>query len=102
MMGCVDKIYAILFIFWFQAIVGRKNPAEVIEKLYQSFPEEDIVGHYELVVPNFVIRNPDIVDKILTSDFSHFHDRVKGNDELESPSDANLFILPGNKWRAIR
>jgi cytochrome P450 family 6 len=55
------------------------------------------------ITPEVVfITDPDLVNRILIKDFSHFHDRGFPIDEETNPLEAHLFLLTGEKWRTMR
>ncbi|GLG95811.1 Cytochrome P450 9c1 [Gryllus bimaculatus] len=53
-------------------------------------------------LPFLWIRDPEIIKRVLVKDFAHFHDRGMAMDEEKNPLSANLFNLPGARWRALR
>nr|UYG55633.1 cytochrome P450 6a13 [Geocoris pallidipennis] len=86
----------------YETVTGKKNNIDVMEREYRILKNEDIIGHLEAFQPNYMIRNPEYVQKILIKDFAYFHDRLVSDGEIKTPFDANLFLLGGNLWRAIR
>ena len=48
-----------------------------------------------------MIRDPDLAQKILIKDFSHFHDHGVPADP-NNPLDQNLFTMNGEQWRTLR
>lgn len=72
-----------------------------IKDLYDS-TKEPFIGIYLLFRPALLIRDPELIKNILTSDFSSFHDRgIFSDGEIDSISE-NIFALPGEKWRDLR
>lgn len=62
---------------------------------------EPVVGVYLFFQPGLLVRDAEIVKKILVTDFDSFHDRGV----YYNPADLyshNLFALPGQKWKALR
>ncbi|CAB0018418.1 unnamed protein product [Nesidiocoris tenuis] len=49
-----------------------------------------------------MVRNPEFVQRIYTTDFSYFMDRGFDIDEKTNPLDAHIFLLSGAKWRYVR
>ena len=60
------------------------------------------VGMAALHPPVVVVTDPDIVTSVMIKDFSSFTDRGFHVDTAVNPLDGNLFLLPGDRWRALR
>lgn len=52
-------------------------------------------------VPVIVIRDPDLVQRIMVKDFAHFYDRPAPR-VSNDPTSQNLFNLRSRTWRALR
>lgn len=64
--------------------------------------EEPFTGVYLLTSPSLLVRDPDLVRRILVTDFASFHDRgIHCNTKTDFMSE-NLFCLPGAQWKALR
>nr|AFM73688.1 cytochrome P450 CYP6Z8 [Aedes aegypti] len=64
--------------------------------------KDRLVGIYLFFRPAVLIRDAHLAQQIMTTDFSHFHDRgVFCNEEVD-PFSANLFALAGKRWRNLR
>ncbi|XP_055639796.1 probable cytochrome P450 6d4 [Toxorhynchites rutilus septentrionalis] len=61
-----------------------------------------LVGIYLFFRPAILIRDPHLAHRIMTSDFSSFHDRGVYCNEEGDPFSANLFGLSGKRWRSLR
>ncbi|XP_058449391.1 uncharacterized protein LOC131429335 [Malaya genurostris] len=72
-----------------------------INSLY-SKSKERLVGIYLFFTPAILIRDPYLAHQIMTEDFNHFHDRGVYCNEKGDPFTANLFGLPGKRWRNLR
>ncbi|KAG8247674.1 hypothetical protein J6590_055619 [Homalodisca vitripennis] len=69
--------------------------------LYDSFPGERFFGYFRVRVPALVVKDVDLVQKILVKDFSHFQNQ--GFPSISSDLlSRNLFHLKGEGWRALR
>lgn len=64
--------------------------------------DEPFTGVYLLTSPSLLVRDPDLVRRILVTDFQSFHDRgIHCNTKTDFMSE-NLFCLPGAQWKALR
>ncbi|XP_019538184.2 probable cytochrome P450 6d4 [Aedes albopictus] len=61
-----------------------------------------LVGIYLFFRPAILIRDAHLAQQIMTTDFNHFHDRGIYCNEEGDPFSANLFALPGKRWRNLR
>nr|XP_024216480.1 probable cytochrome P450 6d5 isoform X1 [Halyomorpha halys] len=83
-------------------ILNKKNVGEIMEDIYNSYPDEPAIGYYDFVTPRLLIRDNELVQKVLVKDFGHFVDHGVEVDETKNPLDDQLFMMSGNKWRAFR
>jgi cytochrome P450 family 6 len=72
--------------------------------IYDLYKELDqpFVGIFLLFRRALLIREKNLVKNILTNDFDYFHDRGVYCNAKGDPISANLFTLPGDKWRPLR
>ncbi|KAK9511837.1 hypothetical protein O3M35_000421 [Rhynocoris fuscipes] len=82
-------------------ITFKKSTGEIYMDAYQKYPNERIVGIYELLSPVLVIRDPQLIEKILVKDFQYFTDHTKMVDD-KGLFATGLFQLKGTPWRSIR
>ncbi|CAH2237103.1 jg24442 [Pararge aegeria aegeria] len=72
-------------------------------ELYRKYPEERVVGFFRGTSPELVIRDPDLVKRILVTDFQHFYARgFNTHKTVIEPLMKNLFFADGDLWRLIR
>ena len=71
-------------------------------QLYQAFPEEKMVGMYEFMTPTLVLRDLELIENVLVSNFSTFPGRGDFLFEPDSILYESVFSISGFKWRAIR
>lgn len=64
--------------------------------------KEPFVGVYMLFRPVLLFRDPELVKRVLITDFDHFHDRGVHHDPVNDPIGANLFGMTGTKWKELR
>lgn len=63
---------------------------------------EPVLGFYAAVRPALLIRDPEIIQKILIKDFPSFYHRGLYSDEKIDPLTGNLLFLNGERWRFFR
>uniref|UniRef100_A0A224XSQ9 Putative cytochrome n=1 Tax=Panstrongylus lignarius TaxID=156445 RepID=A0A224XSQ9_9HEMI len=73
-----------------------------LKEICDRFPNEPILGYYNFMEPTILIKDVDIIEKILIKDFVHFVDRGFPVDEQRNPLDSNLFAMTGKRWKAVR
>ncbi|KAG8250597.1 hypothetical protein J6590_011811 [Homalodisca vitripennis] len=87
-------------LFWC-TLLGKKSGPDEIREIYDRFSEEKYVGLFQFKKPVLMVRDPDLINKVLVKDFTHFQVRVNPriNKDLNSK---NLFQLRGSEWRILR
>ncbi|XP_066906684.1 cytochrome P450 9e2 isoform X1 [Halyomorpha halys] len=83
-------------------ILNKKSVGEILEDIYKAYPNELVIGYFEFTNPRLLIRDNDLLQKVLVTDFGHFVDHGFEVNEEKSPLDNQLFAMNGNKWRAFR
>ena len=61
-----------------------------------------ICRYFEFSTPRIVVRDNELVQKVLIKDFGHFVDHGFQINEEKNPLDAQLFILNCNWWRDLK
>lgn len=79
----------------------KKSFGLISYELYNS-TKEKILGFYIFHRPALLIRDPDLVKLMLTSDFASFCDRGVYVDEKRDPLSGDLFSLRVQSWRTLR
>ncbi|KAG8266931.1 hypothetical protein J6590_061073 [Homalodisca vitripennis] len=78
-----------------------KSQTDLANFLYSSFPKEGFFGYFQSRMPTLLVKDPELIKRILIQDFNYFQDR--GFPFIEtSPLSRNLFNLRGDAWRALR
>jgi cytochrome P450 family 6 len=81
----------------------RKSFTQMLAAAYWNYPGEKIVGVFRSTQPGLVIRDPDIIKRILTNDFVYFYGRgLHHRNEVVEPLLRNLFFADGDLWRLLR
>lgn len=83
------------------SFVGGKVVALVYDDIYKAFPDEKFVGVYDLLSPNFIVRDPELTSAIMVKDFGHFQDRLTVK-KRTSRLDYHLVTLCGAEWKSVR
>uniref|UniRef100_A0A1B6H281 Cytochrome P450 n=1 Tax=Cuerna arida TaxID=1464854 RepID=A0A1B6H281_9HEMI len=81
--------------------IFTKSVTEQSHILYDSFPGERFFGYFRIRVPTLVVKDVELIQKILVKDFSHFQNQGFPTVEGDLLS-MNLFNLKGETWRAMR
>ncbi|XP_047118722.1 cytochrome P450 6k1-like [Schistocerca piceifrons] len=84
-----------------QAVLGQKSYGHVAQDMYNETKGERFVGLYSVGRPVLLVRDPDLVRRVLVRDFGAFRDRGVYLDD-EEPVNRQLFFLRGAEWRARR
>lgn len=72
-----------------------------IAELYKR-STEPIVGIYLFFRPALLVRDAELVKKVLVNDFASFHDRGVFCNPKHDPLSETLFAMPGKKWKNLR
>ncbi|XP_050527989.1 probable cytochrome P450 6a14 [Daktulosphaira vitifoliae] len=84
-----------------EIVLGLKNPVFIFEKIYRHPSKAKYVGIYQMRTPILLIRDPELIHKILIKDFSHFTDHAVPIDP-DGPLANHLFLMKGQKWKIMR
>lgn len=82
-------------------LTSSVSVGEVNRKYYED-SKEDIVGLYFFTRPATMIRNMDLLKRVMISDFDHFMSRGVYYNEKDDPVSAHMFSLSGSKWKTLR
>lgn len=74
---------------------------EALFELYRQ-STEPFVGIYLLFKPALLIRDANLIQKILTTDFANFHDRGVYCNPKCDPMSENIFAMSGYRWKTMR
>ncbi|XP_050429640.1 probable cytochrome P450 6a13 [Adelges cooleyi] len=91
-----------LFGHFFKSIVGLQHTMEVIDTIYQEMGDQPYIGVYNMRTPQLVIKDPELIGRVLIKDFSHFTDRGIYYDIHSNPLNGNIFLTGGERWRTMR
>ncbi|XP_063618744.1 uncharacterized protein LOC134791626 [Cydia splendana] len=84
-------------------ILRTKCFCEILDELYNKFPEERFVGFFEFLRPMTVIRDIELIKKVTVKDFEYFLDhRSFVSEEADPFFGRNLISLRGQEWKDMR
>lgn len=83
-----------------ESALRRKNIGIIFKKIYDNYSKEKVVGVYRMTTPCLLIRDLDIVKRVMIKDFDLFIDR--GVEFSKEGLGANLFHADGDTWQALR
>nr|AVL92866.1 CYP450 [Locusta migratoria] len=83
------------------AVLGQTSYGEVAQELYNKAKGEPFVGVYSVLRPALLVRDPQLIRRVMVADFGAFHDRGVYLDD-EEPVNRQLFFLRGQEWKLRR
>ncbi|TGZ32237.1 Cytochrome P450 9e2 [Temnothorax longispinosus] len=84
-------------------VFQRTSHIELLQKIYNLFPNAKYFGIYDFAKPVFVIRDPELISTITIKKFDNFCDRNSfANKILDPMASKNLSDLKGDHWREMR
>ncbi|XP_055689323.1 cytochrome P450 6g1-like [Lutzomyia longipalpis] len=86
-----------------EAMLFRQSFAELFSDLYGKFKNDPITGVYFFHKPSLIVRDPELIKRILVKDFQHFVDRGISSDPIyDKIGRDGLFVAKGTQWKNIR
>lgn len=82
-------------------VLKRKGLVDDALEVYRKFHGEKFCGYFQFMSPVIVVRDPELIKRVLITDFVHFEDRgppTKSKDLMA----LTLGSLTGNEWRYVR
>jgi len=87
----------------FKPLIDRQRSfGTLIRDLYWESVASPYIGIYLFFRPALLIRDVNIVKRILTTDNASFYDRGTYCNKAKDPMSANLFTLRGREWKELR
>ncbi|KAK9501861.1 hypothetical protein O3M35_012511 [Rhynocoris fuscipes] len=80
----------------------QKSQGQHLEDICKKYPKEEVIGYYDFMKPTLLIKDVEMIEKILIKDFVYFTDHGFPVDEERNPLDSNLFTMTGKRWKAVR
>ncbi|XP_058805367.1 cytochrome P450 6k1-like [Phymastichus coffea] len=93
----------VIFGHMLPAIAVKENIAEFVGRAYKSF-DSSMVGFYFLRRPGILVRDPEIVKRVLQTDFPSFHANLVTLSERNDPVLVNnpFFVSDHELWKKRR
>lgn len=83
--------------------ICQKSLTTTLTEWYRAYPDEKVVGYFRSSSPGLLIRDPELVKRVLITDFVHFFERGLHPDKAGiEPLLQNLFFAEGDLWRSLR
>ncbi|KAJ8875158.1 hypothetical protein PR048_023051 [Dryococelus australis] len=84
-------------------LILKESPGTFLAKMYDMKPGAPYLGFFIFDRPALLLRDPDMIQKVLATGFRHFRDRFTSADEHRDPLGArNVFVAKGRLWRRLR
>ncbi|XP_067005524.2 cytochrome P450 6k1 isoform X2 [Anabrus simplex] len=81
----------------------RVSPGQLFADIYNQGEGEPFIGCFIFDKPALVIRDLELIKRIVVKDFEHFHSRYTNTDASVDPVGArNLFVTRGQRWKFFR
>nr|QFZ96346.1 cytochrome P450 [Locusta migratoria] len=81
----------------------RESARHLLQRVYDAGRGIPYVGMYFMHKPALLVRDPELVQRVLVSEFASFPDRFARTGRHRDPlGHANLFLLRSPRWRALR
>lgn len=75
----------------------------MVEEMYWKYPNEKVVGFYRATTPELILRDPELIKKVMVTDFhSFFYRGFHPYRKVLEPMMQNLFVGEGDLWRMLR
>ncbi|XP_063370810.1 cytochrome P450 6B7-like [Cydia amplana] len=80
----------------------KQSITQYVTAIYRRYPEEKMVGYYYSSKKSLVIRDPDLIKRVLMTDFNKFYLRAINPHKKVEPMLKNLFFADGDLWKLLR
>lgn len=82
-------------------VTRAKSAGKAIGDMYNK-TSAPFVGIYVFATPQLIIRDAELLKRIMITDFEYFHDRNVYINEESDPLSVNVFAQKGLKWKQLR
>ncbi|XP_025424020.1 probable cytochrome P450 6a13 [Sipha flava] len=98
---CVQPVVP-LFGNFLRVAAGLVHPVDFYRDAYQQLAGRRYGGLYQMRTPYLMVRDPELIVRVLISDFASFTDRGVYTDVAANPLSDNLFFMDSPRWRTMR
>lgn len=70
------------------------------DKIYRQLSDHRFGGFFSRFSPKLMIRDPELIKRVLVKDFEYFHDRGDVIFDENEPITMHMFSAPGYFWRS--
>lgn len=86
-----------------KVIIMREAFTTLCENLYKNDSHQSMIGFYQMLTPSLIIRDPELVKKVLTTNFSSFeNNQIVLHPEVDPLLSRNPFFSQKNTWKENR
>lgn len=83
--------------------IGKCSESDIYNRIYSNMKDEKFAGCYYFWKPVVLLKDPDIIKKIMVNDFDHFTDHPSISDFRKTDRIVlSLFTMEGPIWKSRR
>ncbi|XP_050528975.1 cytochrome P450 6k1-like [Daktulosphaira vitifoliae] len=91
-----------LFGNFFHLTMGKVNVSSAYLKLYREGFGKKYIGIYFMRTPMLLLRDPELINRVLIKDFSHFINHGAPCDVVSTPLSNHLYNMKSQQWKIMR
>lgn len=86
-----------------KVLAMREAFSTLCENIYKKNPHQSMIGFYQMLTPSLILRDPELVKKVLITNFSSFEDnQIVLHPELDPLLSKNPFFSQKDTWKENR
>lgn len=86
----------------FKMFVKLEHQVETFDRIYKRFADKKFCGFYQLKTPYLMVRDPELINKIIVQDFTYFTDHGVDTNPAINVMANSIFFLKGQRWKTFR
>lgn len=87
----------------YKMCLNLEHQVDTFSRIYNQFTNEKYCGLYQMKTPYLMIRDPELINRIMVKDFSDFTDHcIDSTDPAINVMANSLFFLKGQRWKTMR
>ncbi|XP_060805041.1 cytochrome P450 6j1 isoform X4 [Amyelois transitella] len=83
-------------------IIQKKYIGQTAAELCEKFPDTPYFGAFYGTEPTLIVKDPEMVKKVMTKDYYYFNSREISNYTHKEVITQNLFFTYGDRWKVLR